>query len=92
MNRRSKLNLSPDEEVHKKQPSGFQKSGHNGSANSKDRRRPQASSNTEVKSEAKDLAGGADMFVMPAGRQLFKAALVVVASGLALYLLKRRFF
>ncbi|MEN8165991.1 MAG: hypothetical protein ABFR65_00760 [Pseudomonadota bacterium] len=92
MNRRSKLNLSPEEEVHKQQPSGFQKRAHNGSANSKERRGPQASSNAEVKSEAKGLAGDADMFVMPAGRQLLKAALVVAASGLALYLLKRRFF
>ncbi|MEN8178015.1 MAG: hypothetical protein ABFS39_05285 [Pseudomonadota bacterium] len=91
MNRRSKLNLTPDQEVPKKQPVGFEKNEAKGDETMQETQQTQkphvaGATATEPQIELPDAAGWMD------GKKLLKVALVVAAAGLSIYFLKRRLY
>ena len=91
MTRRSKLSLSPDHKVDKKQPAGFE------AANASDplKSTPDSTEPTTEHMETQDSTSGENKSasktaVRPGGMNLIKVALVVVVAAFSLYLLKRR--
>lgn len=92
MSRRPKLNLTPDQEVRKNQPVGFEKNEPRGDETMQDTNQAQAKPHvagataTEPQIELPEAPGWVD------GKKLLKVALVVAAAGLSIYFLKRRFF
>lgn len=92
VNRRPKLNLTPDQEVLKRQPAGFEQSETKGDETMQETNQTQSKPHvagataTESQIELPDAPGWMD------GKKLLKVALVVAAAGLSIYFLKRRFF
>jgi hypothetical protein len=92
--RRSKLSLSPDAGVNKKQAPGFEHAESSGFQTGRKpggAKRP-ASASARSKAEAEGGRPRNSMPTWPNGRQVFKAVLVIAATAVSLYLLKRRFF
>ena len=90
MKRRSKLSLSPDPGVDKKQAPGFEHA-----ASSPSRAGPETGANARAarpKVEPGRAQASTSALTWPGSRQVFKAVLVIAATTVSLYLLKRRFF
>jgi hypothetical protein len=90
VNRRPKLNLTPDREVRKKAPTGFDNNPPGGDDRMQDNQQtqqPHAAGATATESQIELPAPG-----WMDGKKLLKVALIVAAAGLSIYFLKRRFY
>lgn len=90
MKRRSRLSLTPDPGVDKKQAPGFEQA-----ASSSSRARSETSADagpTRPKVKSGGTQAGTPTLAWPGGKQVFKAVLVIAAAAVSLYLLKRRLF
>ncbi len=95
MSRRPKLSLSPDNNTHKKQASGFFEaaapSTHANTTQDATKPAPEDIGNRNSTSGIdKTVPQVSQTTTWPTGRQFVKVVLVVVAAALSLYLLKRR--
>lgn len=92
MKRRPKLSLSPDDQVDKRQPAGFEDT-----ASTASEAGPEAENPLHEKPRARNVPPKPRIDAVPASaeidrKKLVKVLVVLTVSALSLYLLKRRFF
>lgn len=92
MNRRAKLNLSPEQEVRKKQPAGFEKKPTRGEETVQETHQAQSKPYTAQATASEPQVELPEAPAWMDAKKLLKVALVVAAAGFSIYFLKRRFF